>query len=187
MHQTVSSVSRLRNQSLGSVTALAAIIFAAAQPAHAQAPRWAMDAAGCVPTGTTIHDRTHFITAGHVKFNAGATGQITLICPVSVGVGTVNHMRLAYLDSTGTGTNSGVRAQLRRVRKTTGSAATVPGFDFDSNASFPSMTVWAYRGTGTSHTLDDFNYYYFIQITLARNNTTDIASIAGVELSKVIE
>lgn len=189
MTHTVQTVSLLKKHALGMLTTLvAAFMLAAPQPADAQSPRWAMNGAGCVPTGTTIQLENYLVVAGHVKFQAGKTGQITLICPVSVGVGNVNRLGVAYIDSTGTGVGSGVRAQLRRIRKTTGNVETVAGFEFDSNASFPSTAAWAYRGAGVArgHTLDDFNYYYYVQVTLNRSNSSDIASIGGVELGSVI-
>lgn len=41
-------------------------------------------------------------------------------------------------------------------------------------------------GTASGHTLDDFNFYYYVQVTLTRSNTSDSASIGGVELSRAI-
>ena len=189
MIRSVHAVSRFEKHAFSIITAaVAAMMLAAPQPAKAQSPRWAMNGAGCVPTGTTIQLENYLMVAGHVKFQAGKTGQIVLTCPVAVGVGNVNRLGVAYIDSTGTGTASGVRVQLRRIRKTTGNVETVTGFDFNSNSSFPSTASWAHRGAGpaSGHTLDDFNYYYYVQVTLTRSNTSDSASIGGVELSRVI-
>ena len=189
MNRIVHAVSRLGKTTISMATTVAAaVMLTAPAPANAQSPRWAMNGAGCVPTGTTIQLENHLVVAGHVKFQSGKTGQIVLICPVSVGVGSVNRLGVSYIDSSGTGATSGVRVQLRRIRKTTGNVETVAGFDFNSNASFPSTASWAYRGavTAAGHTLDDFNYFYYVQVTLSRSNTIDAASIGGVELSRVI-
>jgi hypothetical protein len=159
---------------------------ACSQTAQAQtvgiAPKWATDGAVCVPTEGATTDNLHFIVAGRIAFLNPRVGKITVMCPVPVGLGTVYRLYTSYQDSSGTGADAQVKVELRRIRKSDGHTETVPGFRFDSNSS--STTTFTHRGTYVSggHTLDDANYYHFVQVSLSRSNSTLAAVFAGAEL-----
>jgi hypothetical protein len=154
------------------------------EDAIAQPPDWAMDGAGCVPTDPAIQNDSYIITAGRIKFKDPKVGSITVICPVSVKVGSINSIGVSYRDSTGVGTSARVRAALRRINKFNGSVSTVTGLVFDSNNE--GETNYTFQTAFTSHTLDDSNFYYFIQVTLTRSSTSEIIEFGGVELLDVI-
>ena len=164
------------------------LLMLAPHEAAGQGPRWVMDGAGCVPVQSAIQDDLYIIVAGRIKFKPQKTGSITVMCPVSVGVGSVNRIFVSYLDSSGPGTAAHVVAALRRIRKTDGHVSTVEDFVFNSNNE--SVTQYSFRGDGPSsedgHTLDDANFYYYVQVVLVRDNSKDLVEFGGVELTGVV-
>jgi hypothetical protein len=146
-------------------------------------PNWAMDGAGCVPTDPAIQNDSYIITGGRIKFKDLKVGSITVICPVSAKVGNIGYMRVSYRDSTGTDISANIKSDLRRINKFNGSVNTVTGLEFDSNQKVDTNYTLGDVAVPTSHTLDDSNFYYFVQATLTRRRTSEIVEFGGVELS----
>jgi hypothetical protein len=95
-----------------------------------------------------------------------------------------NLIGISYRGSTGLDNNARVQAALRRINGFNGSVSTVTGLEFDSNNE--GETNYTFRTAFKSHTLDDFNLYYFIQVTLTRHSTSEIIEFGGVELTHVV-
>jgi hypothetical protein len=63
------------------VSSLAVLVLGSAS-AHANVPWWSMNGAGCVPGDPAIQLDRYFITAGSVDYKSGASGTVTLYCPI---------------------------------------------------------------------------------------------------------
>lgn len=142
--------------------------------------KWVMNGAGCVPTDRAIRTGSYAIVAGRITFRESRVGSITAICPVSANVGLVSAIGVSYRDSTGSDTSARVRADVRRINKFDGSVTTVTGLEFNSDNH--AETTYTFNFASSPHTLDDVNFYYFIQITLTRTGTSETVEVGGVEL-----
>jgi hypothetical protein len=171
------------------LTAIGIVLLLGATEAFAQNPKWVMDGAGCVPSDRTIKADSYIVVGGRIKFNGSRTGGIAVICPVSAGLGTVSRIGVSYRDSTGSGKSARVSTDLRRIRKTDGHVENVTGtgLTFSSDNHATTKYTFALGGSPSDHTLDDVNYYYFVQVTLVRSNATEVAEFGGVELLKAID
>jgi hypothetical protein len=178
-----------------SVMAVAfAIGVATTQPASAQSSVvWQYDAMACVPAGAPIATDLHDSLAGGVRFKAGKTGNIALICPIShnVGTGGLRSLRLTYRDGDGNLGPSVVTAVIPRVRRSDGHVATLLNGDVnsnDSNAPNSGPTGWATHQSGSpghvlSHLPDLLNYYYYVQINMKRTDAAVPLAVMGVHLT----
>ena len=155
--------------------------IAISQPVPAQSSVvWQYNAMACVAAGAPIAGDLHDSLAGIVRFKAGKTGNIALICPISHDVNTLlRSLRLTYRDGDGHEGPSSVTAVLRRVRRSDGYVATVLRGDVSSNdtdAPNSGPIGWATHQSGTagrvlSHSMDLLNYYYYVQINLKKEQT----------------
>jgi hypothetical protein len=146
-----------------------ALSFAA--PAHAG--RSSMIAASCTPGDPAIQANKYFVTAGSVKHRQGATGVITLYCPIQPTIvergGSHGGIFMTYTDANGPGKTANVTAQLLRV-------------DQSGNFSPVSTVLNSNSGTSTghylevavNHTYDFANYYYYIRVDINRTDDTTV-------------
>lgn len=154
--------------------------FALSLAPPANAGRSSMIAASCVPGDPAIQANRYFVTAGSVKHKEGATGLITLYCPIQPtivqGGGSHGGIFMTYADANGPGTTANVTAQLIRVDQSgnffpvlsdqTGAPALL-----DSNNG---TTTGHYLEKAVSHTYDFANFYYYIKVDINRTDNTTV-------------
>ena len=119
----------------------------AGTPAIASANRiWTSVGDGCVPMDESagLYDQRGF----GVGFLAGKTGQIRLVCPVTVNTSgsstsspTFSGIVISYRDSDGTGTAARVRATLNHVTDGSNASVAVCTADSNTNSSFGYTTT----------------------------------------------
>ncbi len=131
------------------------------------------------------------LTAGSVNYRAGASGPVTLYCPVTVPPNfppscpnLQYKMRLTYADSDGAGVAVSVNAQLLRLSNANGSFLGAPpsAHAILSNASDTTVA--------TSQTSPQFGYgfngnkeYYYFRVDMNRAiGTSHVVTFYGVGL-----
>jgi hypothetical protein len=149
-----------------------------AVPAHAG--RSSMIAASCVPGDPAIQANRYFVTAGSVKHKEGATGLITLYCPIQPtivqGGGSFGGIFMTYTDANGPGPSANVTAQLLRVDQSGNFSPVlseqtgVPAL-LDSNKG---TATDHYMEAAVNHTYDFNNYYYYIRVDINRTDDTAV-------------
>jgi hypothetical protein len=142
-----------------------------------------MNGAGCTPGDPAIQANRYFITAGSVNYKAGASGLVTLYCPIPTlqsCPGDVRVMRMTYTDSDGTGNAVSVTAQLLHLSQIDGAfLGVVPGAQISSNES--SATVPTSRRTNAIEHAVDLNSYYYVRVDMNRApGTSHVATFYGV-------
>src|SRR6188508_2002990 len=169
----------------------AIIVFAtlvAISASEAQASNWSMAAASCAPGDPAIQNNLHFITAGTVAHKPGATGRITLYCPIT---GTWDDKKPTWLSITYAlkvnavpaqpGQGASITAQVIRLTQSDGTLSpigtprtvrtgqTVPSRGSVSSSSF-------------SHGFDFKNSFYYVRVDIDRNDPGSVATLYGVGL-----
>ncbi len=142
--------------------------------------------ASCVPTNKTIEEGRYQVWAGRVMFKEKATGNITLICPVSSSakLAGIDRIMMSYLDGDGKGDQASIKAVLRGVLIREGrTAKTFDEFSVLSNE-FASSTLNEATSVASKsiHNLDDAQYYYFVQVMLERKSSSVDVAFVGVML-----
>src|SRR4030095_13738288 len=168
-------------------------------PFPARADFWASNGAGCTPGDPAIQSNRYFITAGSVHYKAGASGLITLYCPVNPNpivyfdgsefvtapwCPLAYTLRLTYTDSDGAGNEVSVTSQLLRLSKQNGAfLGAVPGVQLRSN--FSNVTVPTSLSTlRFQHDFDLSNVYYYVRVDMNRAaGSSHIATFYGVALA----
>lgn len=125
--------------------------------------------AGCVPVDEDVQVDNFDSRGFGVGFKGFATGDVRLVCPISVSANTVTFRRfvMSYKDTDGMSTQARIRATLRRVAD-------------GSNASFPICTADSDTSSVTGNTtlscdFTDFvpleNTSYFFEVLIERSST----------------
>jgi hypothetical protein len=141
-----------------------------------------MNASSCVPGDPAIQGNKYTVTGGSVTHQAGATGLITLYCPVTGtwGRNAPTILRMTYMNSSPTIAH--VTAQLIRLTASTGSLSFVsPVLSNANTATLVGLEV----GKSFSHTFDFKNSYYYVRVDITRTNTSAFAKLFGVSLDCV--
>ncbi len=179
-----------------------AVLVVTAAPASANTHRWASNASSCVPGDPAIQNDLYLVTGGSVKFASGASGRITLYCPVSSFLQTMpfllngqllyyknvpNVLRLTYQDSDGIGTGVDISVQLLRLSKLDGSFSSVPGAFFDSSQIYSISTTPTSSTVTFTPAFDFDNFYYYVRVDLVRDarSTSSTVTFYGVALEEV--
>ena len=164
----------------------------------ARAGYWSSNGAGCTPGDPAIQADRYFITAGSVNYRAGASGLVTLYCPVnptpvmvlsedgifaSAWCPLKYDLRLTYRDSDGAGNAVSVQAQLIRLSKANGDfLGPVPGAQIFTN--FSNTTVpTSFITPAFQHNFDFTAAYYYVRVDMNRAvGTGHVATFYGVTL-----
>lgn len=166
-----------------------------ALPAHADL--WSMNGASCTPGDPAIQADRYFVSAGSVNYRSGASGLVTLYCPVNPSpvVSWDGHsftgkpwcpnryvLRLTYTDSDGAGNAVSVRAQLLRLAKENGAfLGTLAGAQIDSNAL--NVTVPTSQRLSFEHNFLWGTAYHYVRVDMNRApGTSHIATFYGSAL-----
>lgn len=163
-----------------------AVAFAAGEQTATADPLIISDTvgAGCVPGDPAIQFNRYFITAGSVNYPSGASGLITLYCPITrplqlsqfindfnlLFTFVPNHMTLTYTDGDGTGTASRITAQLVQIAKSNGALTQIPSSLIDSNTS--ATTTQTSITVTVSHSFNFFSNYYYVRVDMQRATGT---------------
>jgi hypothetical protein len=162
------------------------LAFSLAMPAHAG--RASIAAATCVPGDPAIQANRYFVTAGSVKHREGATGLITVYCPVPASIavdgGSFGDMFMTF---TVVGDTASVIAQLVRIDH---SGTFSPVLDprtgnrvlLDSNQ----VVAGSHHVEGTfNHNFDFGNFYYYVRVDINRSDSNSTAILYGVGVVSV--
>jgi hypothetical protein len=153
-----------------------------AMPAYAG--RAIIAAATCVPGDPAIQANRYFVTAGSVKHRDGATGLITVYCPVPAtiadGGGSFGDMFMTF---TTVGDDASVIAQLLRIDH---SGNFSPALD----STGARVLLDSHRAVAGGHDLEgafnqnfDFdNFYYYVRVDINRSNANSTAIFYGVRV-----
>ena len=156
---------------------------------------WSCNAMAAQPAGIPVLIDKHESSHGNVRFKDGKSGTISLICPVTYwpGPGYIRTLVLTYRDGDGHEGPSEVSAALRRVKRSSSTTdiRTLPNgrvSSNDSNAPNSGPKGWethqsAKVGNVISHVPDFINYYYYVQITLKRNDDNVPLGVMGVYMT----
>lgn len=153
---------------------------------------WSHNAMAAAPTPATLREDLYDARAGRVVFREGKTGTVNLVCPVSADLRDT-HLRslfLTYRDGDGPEEPSVVSAALRVIRTSDGHVETVENGNVSSNdgtAPDSGSEGWethqsATPGNTIEHTLDFDRNYYYVQITLRRDEPDVPLGAIGVSL-----
>lgn len=157
-----------------------AILIAMAIGSTAKASNWSMNGASCVPGDPAIQGNRYTIVAGSLSHRAGATGLITLYCPISGtwgdrNVPTILHMTYADFDTT----IAHITAQVIRLRASDGSLSVIsPVLSNSSTSTHVGVRV----GVSFSHNFDFANSYYYVRVDITRTSAAAFAVLYGVSL-----
>ena len=153
---------------------------------------WSCNAMTAQPAGIPIIRNKHVSSHGSVRFRAGRTGTVSLVCPVTSwsGPGYIRSLILTYRDGDGRQGPSRVVASLRRVRLSDGHIETLRNGTTDSNQSNAINSGprgWASHqsaraGNVIGHVPDFNRYYYYVQITMTRRDAAVPIGAMGVSL-----
>jgi len=159
---------------------------------------WSSNGAGCTPGDPAIQADRYFITAGSVNYRPGASGLVTLYCPVNpMAVMVLEEdgivasawcplkydLRLTYRDSDGAGNAVSIQAQLIRLSKANGDfLGPLPGAQIFTN--FSNTTVPTSLSTlAFEHNFDFTAAYYYVRVDMNRAaGTSHVATFYGVTL-----
>lgn len=148
-----------------------------------------VNGASCTPGDPAIQSDRYFVTAGSVNYRAGASGLVTLYCPVAIPPKFPPHcsnlqykMRLTYTDSDGAGDAVSVKAQLLRLSTANGAFLGLVGnFQIASNASDTTVATSQTAQWGFGFNTDKDYYYFRVDMNRAPG-TSHIATFYGVGL-----
>jgi hypothetical protein len=166
------------------VVVVGALLLGAAE-AHAVG----VNGASCTPGDPAIQSNRYFITAGSVNYRQGASGLVTLYCPVTIPDDFSSlcpnlqyRMRLTYTDSDGAGDAVSVTAQLLRLSNATGAFLGLVGnFQIASNASDITVRTNQTAQWGFGFNTDKDYYYYRVDMNRAAG-TSHVATFYGIGL-----
>jgi len=170
----------------------AIIVFAtlmAISASEAQASNWSMAAASCVPGDPAIQNNLHFITAGTVSHKAGATGRITLYCPIT---GTWGNKKPTWLSITyglnvtavpaQPGQGATITAQVIRLTQSDGTLSTIGNpVSVRTGQTLPSRG--RVSSSSFSHGFDFMNSFYYVRVDIDRDDPGSVATLYGVGLN----
>lgn len=139
----------------------------------------------CVPSDVAITGALHATGVGSVRFATGATGTITLFCPLArFNSGTTTwNLKLTYQDSNGTDPTGQVLAQIYMT--VIGTSAPVLLTSANSNTS-ASTAVNTVASPLLTHTFDFDANVYWIRITLKRDATNVNVTVHNVVLDGTV-
>ncbi|MET0556771.1 MAG: hypothetical protein ABW221_27270 [Vicinamibacteria bacterium] len=166
--------------------ALGGLLLAATE-AHAVG----VNGAACTPGDPAIQANRYFVSAGSVNYRAGASGPVTLYCPVTVpddfdsSCPNLQYtMRLTYRDSDGAGDAVSVTAQLLRLSTATGAFLGSPPFaqTIASNASDTTLATSLTAPSFGFSFKEEKEYYYFRVDMNRAAGTSHVATFYGVGL-----
>jgi hypothetical protein len=150
----------------------------------AYAGRAIIAAATCVPGDPAIQANRYFVTAGSVKHREGATGLITVYCPVPAtiadGGGSFGDMFMTF---TTVGDDASVIAQLLRIdhsgnfSRVSSDGGTRVLLDFNRAVAGSHDLEGAF-----DHNFDFDNFYYYVRIDINRSNSNSTAIFYGVRV-----
>lgn len=166
--------------------AASALVLALSQAAQAQT-YWSSNGGGCVPEDPSITSALYSTVTGgmRVKFKAGKTGTIKLVCPVNVPVRNASVMEMYYQDPDGYGTAYQVKASLRSVRYSNGAYATV--CTADSHASGGSPTgMWSRKSCSLPSPLNPDQYHYWVEVEISSTATQRTVEFNVARLTYII-
>lgn len=141
-------------------------------------------AATCVPGDPAIQANRYFVTAGSVKHREGATGLITVYCPVPAtiadGGGSFGDMFMTF---TTIGDDASVIAQLVRIDHSGNFSPVV-------DSSGARVLLDSNKAVAGGHDLEgvfnqnfDFdNFYYYVRVDINRSNANSTAIFYGVRV-----
>jgi hypothetical protein len=148
-------------------------------------PKWSTNAMACVPNGSTTNANMVQTSHAHARYTDGKTGDLYLICPfsdASLHGAAVSTIEMTYI-STGSGK---VSAVLRQVKKGSGDVTNILEVRTEPRCLTDSSHLgdrFAHcRDFSSGHVLDFNNNYYYVQISLNRQNSSDDVRIEGVSL-----
>ena len=166
-----------------------AIVVGALLLGAAQAHASGVSGATCTPGDPAIQSNRYFITAGSVNYRPGASGLVTLYCPVTIPDNFSSlcsnlqyTMRLTYTDSDGAGNAVSVTAQLLRLSNATGAfLGPVGNFLIASNTSDITVRTNQTAQGGFGFRTDEEYYYYRVDMNRAAG-TSHVATFYGIGL-----
>jgi hypothetical protein len=168
------------------IIAFSTLIAISALEAHAS--NWSMGAANCVPGDPAIQNNLHFITAGTVAHKSGATGRITLYCPITGTWGdkTPTWLSITYgLNITSVpdqpGQGAMITAQVIRLTQSDGTLSTV-GSPVSVQTGHTLPTRGSISSPSFNHGFDFKNSFYYVRVDIDRNYPGAIATLYGVGL-----
>ena len=142
-------------------------------------------AAGCMPDPVNIQANDYLVTSGSVKHQTGVTNTIHMRCPISIVITKPTHIYLTYYDDyqchiPGCNNHTFVTARLDNTSITTDA----PGTQYcaaSSNSGTQDGSVHKIDVvcSGLPATWDQSNYSWYLDITITRGNTSNIAIFYG--------
>jgi len=151
-----------------------------------QPPKWSISAMACVPNGATTQNNMVQTSHGNARYTSGKTGDIYLICPftdTSLHGLKVTTIEMTYQSSR----NIQVSAVLRKVDKRSGDITNPLGVTSGNPCLINSTQLGdkylTCGQTSSPHTLDFNKYYYYVQISLHRDNSAEEVRIVGVTIN----
>jgi hypothetical protein len=164
--------------------------FALSFAVHAEAVRHSTIAAACVPGDPAIQANRYFVTAGSVKHQQGATGLITLYCPipptVAEGGGTYNGLFMTYSVTGLTAVvNAEITAQLLRVDNSGNFSPVLVNFNSGDPVHVNSSVGGSYIEHTFNHTYDFLNFFYYVRVDINRSDDLSTAILYGIGLESL--
>lgn len=151
-----------------------------------------INGASCTPSNAAIQSDLYLDTAGSTSWQSGASGDITLYCPIQfpdlVSSDCSEKLEVTVLDQDGSGSGVNVTAQLIQLEYDDGTLTNI-GTALNSNSygsyecsgAPPCNNVVVMTESYTT-CLDDLDYYY-VRIDLNRTSgTTYWSTLYGVQL-----
>lgn len=168
----------MRKVLIVSVLALCALGMSRRAEADDTFVAWQSPANGCVPVSDT-EGQWQYLGGGGVEHATGVTGTLQFVCPLQTlnSTNPVDHLALTCQDST-TSSSSYAKAQLIRASRTTATTGVIATVTSDTNGTTTVKQV----GTSFSHTFNFLDYYYFVVITIYRDQTSQTARAYQVTL-----
>jgi hypothetical protein len=162
------------------ITRLFAILAFVCLATQVHAQGWSAAGTACVPSGDTI-GKYENVTAAGVHHLNGRVGTLIFTCSIQPFDTAVTNwaLRLAYRDSTGTAPGAAVGASLYQMAKGTFAPASLKSVTSNSSASTGKTVV---SSTALSHTFDFDANVYFVQVTITRTATNQLAQFHSVWL-----
>ena len=145
---------------------------------------WSAAATGAVPYAEDL--ALYSSANGRLRFKAGATGRIRVVCNVTNvrDLESVRHLHVTYRDAGRAPEQGQVSAVLKKVNRISGNIINVAGFSSESaptGAEF--FTGKSVRLQDDEIPLDDTEHYYYVVITIERSDDeTQNPTVLGVYL-----
>jgi hypothetical protein len=167
-----------------------AIVLGALLLGAGEARAVGVSGAACTPGDPAIQANRYFITAGSVNYRAGASGPVTLYCPVTVPPNFPPNcpnlqfkVRLTYADSDGAGDAVSVTAQLLRLSNTNGAFLGAPPAAHTISSNSSDTTVATNLTTQFGYGFNQNKEYYYFRVDMNRAaGTSHVATFYGVGL-----